>query len=95
MPTPTIIFDAEPLLSGNSRLIIPGEIICRESSIERSFACQIACFLLFKIAYPRSAVDYYAFSQLEILKIEATGELIGRPTRLTVKGSRLINEIKQ
>ena len=77
MPTPTIVFQADPLLSGASKIIIPGEIVANESSIVRSLACQMACFFVFDIEYPRTADDYFIFCQLQILKIPSVGDQEG------------------
>ena len=92
-----IIFEADPIISGKSRLSTDqdGTIICYESSVLKSLACQMACFLLFEVVYPRKANDYFVFCQLEILKVPSRGIHEGRPGRLTHKGIRVLNEIRK
>ena len=91
LPTPSILFQEEPMLSGKSKISTSELLICEESSVARSFASQFASFLLFKIAYPSSAKDYFVYFQIEICKMASTGVNASRPGRITTKGVRLNN----
>ena len=90
--------EGDPMISGKSRIIMPGTLICTASmictasTVARSFATQLTNILLFKIGFSRKAEDYFLFLHIEICKI--TGNQIGRAWKLRTKGIRFNNQSK-